>query len=110
RTRRAALCRLCTGKRLIPDLALYLTDFVESTFVGEIAKNRDFRGGKIKKPAPIYYTSVNHAVRYGGRYALLVVRNPPSGRATGGNPSMEKPSCRGFPTDFPLEPVAHRRQ
>jgi hypothetical protein len=44
------------------ELETYLTDCQESTFVGEIAKNHDFCGGKKKKSAPVYPTGINHAV------------------------------------------------
>ncbi len=43
------------------ELEIYLTDFQESTFVGEIAKNRGFCGGEIFEDAPIYHSGINHA-------------------------------------------------
>ncbi len=79
----------CAVKWLIRNLGLYLTDFQNRAFIGEIAKNRSFGGGKIRKSGPIYHARIYHAARYDGLHGLLVIRNPPSGGATGGNPSME---------------------
>jgi hypothetical protein len=39
----------------------YLTDFPESVFIGEIAKNFDFCGGEIRKTTRIYHANFNHA-------------------------------------------------
>lgn len=40
---------------------IYLTDFVESTFVGEIAKNRGFCGGEKIEARPLHPPGIYHA-------------------------------------------------
>jgi hypothetical protein len=41
-------------------MKLYLTDFLNRTFPGENAKNRDFSGKEKMKAAAIYHVRVKH--------------------------------------------------
>ncbi len=77
---------------------LYLTDFSNRVFVGEIARDFDFCGGKIIKPASIYYLQINQilALRkvshderedYGEDRFLL------TGRAAGGTLAVVYTEC-----------------
>jgi hypothetical protein len=50
----------CAPLLLIAALKLYLTDFLNRTFPGENAKNRDFFGGKIFKARLVYQPSIKH--------------------------------------------------
>ncbi len=45
-------------------LEIYLTDFVESTFAGEIAKNRDFCGGDQINRTRVYYSGINYTAAF----------------------------------------------
>jgi hypothetical protein len=58
----AGLRGKCTAEWLIRDLGIYLTDFQNRTFSGEIAIFGDFRGGKKRKSNGVYHARVNYAV------------------------------------------------
>jgi hypothetical protein len=50
----------CTVLRLIPPLPLYLTDFENRTFVGEIAIFEQKSGGRKTCAPAINHASINH--------------------------------------------------
>ncbi len=55
------------GIRVNAELELYLTDFLNRTFAGEIAKNRELCGGSKFQCAPVYHARIKHvAAVWGG--------------------------------------------
>ncbi|MGO9719348.1 MAG: hypothetical protein ACLPOA_01840, partial [Methylocella sp.] len=49
------------GRKMVnSDLQIYLTDFLNRTFVGKIAQNRSFHGGLKFKCARVYHFHINY--------------------------------------------------
>jgi len=98
-------------------LILYLTDFVESTLVGEIAKISQKRGGGKMGAASVYHARINTRGCTAGLYHPFIVtarephqaastRKPPKGQSPSWATNQHSGALKNMVVFFPGRPVA----